>query len=69
MLKGLGLGGCGKGFCRDGRLNACMQPGTMPVNGRALLRVQVGNLDVQATVRCLARQSARERGFTDATFL
>lgn len=64
-----GLGRGGKGFYGNGRLQACMQAGAMSVNGRALLRVQVSNLDFQTAVRGLARQSPRECGFPDAAFL
>ena len=64
-----GLGGGSKGFRCNRRLKACMEAGAMPVNGRALLRVQIGNLDVQTAVRGLARHSSRECGFPDAAFL
>ena len=46
-----------------------MQAGTMPVNARALLRIQVSNLDFQAALYRFARQTPRERRFSHAAFL
>ena len=58
-----------KGFNRDGRLDGAVEALAMPVDRRALLRVEIGNLDAQAAGSCLAGKSTSKGRFSDPALL
>ena len=59
----------GEGFRRDVGLNARVEPCAVPVNRRALLRIEVSDLGSQPADGSLSRECTGQRGFADAAFL
>src|SRR5271168_765125 len=51
------------------RLNAGIQACAIPIDGSALLRIEIGDFGFKAAVRGLARKRPRECGLSDAALL